>query len=111
MSLILFVFVCLSIYATENRYEMELTPKAKELLMDVYIEPLDPNDPIYGTTASMKDDWIKNYGNSERSLLFYNVSALVQATINQERRIQELEQKIASLEADPNEVEVNNATN
>ena len=44
----------------------------------LYTLDVDPNDGIYGGMIQPPAGWVRVYGNSERSLLLYNMTALIQ---------------------------------
>lgn len=102
-----YVFLCVGFelgewcQAKPPRYEMKLTPQAKQALIESYAEITDPNDPIYTGLVKLPDTWKDKYGDSDRSRLMFNITTLIQVVINQGERIKILEEKL--LPKDPNE--------
>ena len=87
--------------------------------LGVYTETFDVNDPaykfmqiIYGdpnsqTLQAAPDDWVQQFGNSERTLLLHAVSELRVVVASQGRAIMDLEARIDEMElrheeSDPN---------
>lgn len=60
---------------------------------NIYTMRADPNDPIY-SGMSLNGQYLRAYGNSERTIVFYNLG-------RNSARIQALEQKMKVLLAPP----------
>ena len=90
----------------QNRYDMELTPEAKEAFKNVYIENIDPNDPIYNLLWKPTPEWTKTFGNSERSRILSNLSGLNRVVVELVKMNNAQAERIVALEkeviVDPN---------
>lgn len=91
------------------KYEInppELTDKTKEMMSNIYLDPIDPNDTIYSGLAKPLPEWLISFADSERSRIIFNLTVLNRVTIQNQQRIVSLEARIKELEkpVDPNEV-------
>jgi hypothetical protein len=71
--ILLFVFLLCCGCSEQGRYTTETRVN---LPRDLYIMDVDPNDPVYAGILPPLPAWVARYGNSERSLLIYNLACL-----------------------------------
>lgn len=70
-------------------------------VVPLHINSYDQNDGIYKFIPSAPEDWLKLFGDNERTRLLHSISELRVVVANQGRRILELEAKLKPKE--PNE--------
>ena len=113
LAIVVFVIVG-AVAMAAGRYQV-----GEPVSLGVYTETFDVNDPaykfmqiIYGdpnsqTLQAAPDDWVQQFGNSERTLLLHAVSELRVVVASQGRAIMDLEARIDEMElrheeSDPN---------
>ncbi len=75
-----------------NHYKPTQSPN------EVYIDTLDPNQPIYKFMLKPKEEWIKLAGENERTIIFYNLSDARVAIARLKQQNAKLEKRLRALE-------------
>lgn len=75
-------------------------PVGEAVPVETYTEPLDPcdPDPAHKFLALPPEDWARQFGNNERTMLIHAVSELRVIVAAQGKRLLELEKRVEALD-------------
>lgn len=90
---VVFVFaVMVTVVGCGKSPRYTITPESIKVNLpkNIYITPLDPNDPIYKLMSQPPNSWFDKFGNSDRSASYYQHALARQQRAEFRKEIEEL---------------------